>query len=126
MKTNLYLLLSASLLTLIGGFIAINPLAYLEQFSSNPSLPISFYSELRAFGSGLLGVGFIAGLSLILPKLKKVATVAATLIFSSYFLGRLMSLSLDGLPRQEIFIAAGIELTFSMIGLYLLNQEVES
>lgn len=110
----------------IGGFIAGNPNAYLAQFNSQLSSPISFLSELRAFGSGLMGVGFLAGLSLIVPKLKQVALAASTTLFASYFLGRVASMLADGIPNQGIIIAAGIEHVFTLIGLYLLNKEVKS
>lgn len=125
-KQNTYLTLTGLMLLLIGGFIAANPTAYLLQFSSELNLPVSFFSELRAFGTGLLGIGLMATVSLFIPKLRLIALAASTIVFGSYFLGRAVSLLVDGMPNQGIIIAAGIELVFTIIGLYLLNKGVKS
>ena len=124
-KQNSYLTLTGLILLIIGGFIAANPTAYLLQFSSKLSLPVSFFSELRAFGTGLLGVGLIAIVSLFIPKIRFIALAASAIVFSSFFLGRVVSMLTDGMPNQGIIIAAGIELVFSIIGLYLLNVRVK-
>lgn len=125
-KQNTYLTLSGLMLLFIGGFIASTPSAYLLQFNPETQASISFLSELRAIGTGLLGVGLMATLSLFIPKLRIITLGASTIVFSSYFLGRMVSLIVDGMPNSGILIASIIEFIFTFAGLYLLKKEVKS
>ena len=83
---------------------------------------ISLLSDIRAAGGVLLMGGIFIISGAFIPKLTFTATVMATLIYLSYGASRIIAISLDGMPVQELVIAAVFELTIGLLCFFALTK----
>ena len=118
--TSCFLGFAALLLLAIGGTILLVPHAFYASdgivLGNDPSL----LSEIRAPG-GLLAIGGLLVLTgAFRQNLRPIALMLTVLIYGSFGLSRLVSLSLDGMPSNSLLIATAIELVVAAIGLGIL------
>ena len=83
---------------------------------NNPSQ----FSEARAPGAAIFSASFIILLGVFREGWRYIALIIATLFFLSYGFGRMLSLILDGMPAQGLFIAMFLELFVGLLTLIAL------
>ncbi len=119
-KRKTYLFLAGAVLMLVGFYIGFMPTEYLGQFISNSELNPNILSEMRGMGGSLFIFGvFIFGGAFFL-QIERIALTISALTFVSFSLFRVVSIFLDGMPSQSIFIALFIEIIFAATVLPLL------
>ena len=119
-KRKTYLFLAGAVLMLVGFYIGFMPTGYLAQFMSKSELNPNILSEIRGMGGSLFVFGVFVVSGAFLRQLEKVTLIISALIFVSFSLFRMVSIFLDGVPSQSIFIALFIEMLFATTVLPLL------
>ena len=108
------------MLLTIGGAVLITPHAFYANdgviLGNNPSL----LSEIRASGGLLAGGALVIFAGIFRPMLRSLAMTLSVLIYGSFGLSRLLSLTLDGMPYNNLLVATAIELTAAAAGIAML------
>lgn len=121
--TALFLSISGLLLLLIGSSVLLMPHAFYASdgvlLGHNPSL----LSEIRASGGMLAGSALVMFAGIVRPTLRSLAMTLSILIYGSFGLSRLLSLTLDGLPSHNLLVATAVELTVAAIGIMILYRQ---
>ena len=122
----LFLFISGLLLLIIGGGILLMPQAFYASdgvfLGNNPSL----LSEVRASGGMLTGGALVIFAGIIRPALRSLAMMLSILIYGSFGLARLLSLTIDGMPSHNLIVATAVELTVSAIGITMLYLQPDT
>lgn len=114
-----YLFLAALVGIYVGGSLLFFP-AELQAQSDILITSPSQYSEARAPGAAIVSASIIALLGAFKAQWRKTALIVMTLFFTSYGLGRLMSLVLDGMPAEGLFYAMIGEIIMGVVAYALL------
>lgn len=118
--TALFLFISGLLLLIIGSTILLMPQTFYASdgvfLGNNPSL----LSEIRASGGMLAGGALLIFAGVVRPMLRSLAMTLSILIYGSFGLSRLLSLTIDGMPSNNLLVATVVELTVAVIGLIIL------
>lgn len=111
---------------LIGCFILIDPETMFSSYGLPTDLSAGLMSELRAPGGLLISSGLLIVRNSLTTQRHQRGLQVSILVYGSYGIARLLSISLDGLPPAEILTAMGIELglvLLSIIALTALRQQ---
>ena len=81
----------------------------------------SLLSEIRAPGGALLAVGVLLCVAAFVRKLVFAATVAGTVVFLGYGIGRVLSMVIDGIPASALVMACVFELVIGGLGVRSLS-----
>lgn len=111
---------------LIGCFIMIDPVTMFSSYDLPTDLSAGLMSELRAPGGLLAICGLLIVRNSLAPQLHQQGLQISILVYGSYGIARLISISLDGLPPAEILITMGIELglvVLSTLSLIALSRQ---
>ena len=79
-------------------------------------------NELKAPAGALLLAGLLMFAGVIRLRYAVVSLATAAAVYSSYGLGRVISIAVDGLPHIGMIIAAGIEIAIGAVCLLTLLQ----
>ncbi|MEM6867498.1 MAG: DUF4345 domain-containing protein [Cyanobacteria bacterium P01_C01_bin.121] len=116
----LFLSISGLLLLIIGSNILLMPQSFYASdgvlLGNNPSL----LSEVRASGGMLTGSALVIFAGIFRPTLRSLAMTLSVLIYGSFGLARLLSLTIDGMPSNNLLVAIVVELTVAAIGITML------
>ena len=118
---KLYLSRAGFTLVLVGSVIALTPTRYFQSFYPDLMPSISYLSELRGMGGGLLVFGLLACCALGDRRVADTAINATALIFAAFAAFRMIGIASDGLPQTAILAAMLIELTLASAGLWLIR-----
>lgn len=123
--------LSSLLLVFAGTMRLIKPLKSLclKTYLDNPNIKleseVDIFNEMRAGGAFTAFGGVIIFLGIILPQLMLASFVVAIVIFLGHALGRLVSMSLDGKPNQQLAqgliseLVLGVANTFCLVNVLI-------
>lgn len=113
----LFLFIAGLMLLTIGTEVLLTPQAFYAgegiSLGSNPSL----LSEVRASGGLLAGGALVIFAGIVRPSVRSLGMTLSVLIYGSFGLSRLLSLTLDGMPSNNLLVATAIELTVATIGI---------
>lgn len=116
----LFLSIAGLMLLTIGGSVLLTPQAFYANdgvlLGNDPSL----LSEVRASGGMLTGGALLIFAGIVRPAVRSLSTTLSVLIYGSFGLSRLLSLTIDGMPSNNLLVATAIELTVAVIGLIIL------
>ena len=116
----LFLSIAGLMLLIIGGAVLLTPQAFYTNdgvlLGNNPSL----LSEIRASGGMLTGSALVIFAGIVRPSVRSLAMTLSVLIYGSFGLSRLLSLTLDGMPSNNLLVATAVELTVAAIGIMML------
>ena len=116
----LFLSISGLLLLIIGSNILLMPQSFYASdgvlLGNNPRL----LSEVRASGGMLTGGALVIFAGIFRPTLRSLAMTLSVLIYGSFGLARLLSLTIDGMPSNNLLVATLVELTVAAIGITML------
>lgn len=118
--TTVFLFISGLLLLVIGGSILLIPQAFHLVgngivLGDDPNL----LSEIRAPGGLLAGSAVLILIGAFRSNLRSLAVVLTVLVYGSFGLARLLSLTFDGMPSAGLVVATVIELVVAAIGLMI-------
>lgn len=106
---------SGAVLGLIGGFLMFSPKALLAMsdvfVASDPGL----MSELTAPSGILLLVGAVMMTAAVEQRFVNLGLVAGAITYGSYGIGRLVSMTLHGVPSRSLITAMVIELSVATV-----------
>ena len=121
--TIVFLSVSGLLLLAIGGAILLVPHVFYASdgivLGSDPSL----LSEIRAPGGLLATSALLILAGTFRPNMRSLSVTLTVLIYGSFGLSRLVSLTLDGRPSDSLAIATVVELVVSAMGLIILFRQ---
>lgn len=116
---TVYLILSGVMLLFIGGSILAVPDSF---FAGNGIVlgdDVNLRSEIRAPGGMLAGAALVILAGVFRPTLRPAGMRLAVLVYGTFGIARLISMTLDGMPSAGIIGAAAVELGFAAVGLLL-------
>lgn len=99
----------------VGSFILASPHAFYASYGIGPDASPSLLSELRAPGAGLAALGAIMLAGVVRAAWSPVALVAVLAVYLAFPAGRLVSLTVDGMPSASVLGALGIEVAIAVL-----------
>ncbi|MDH5446597.1 MAG: DUF4345 domain-containing protein [Gammaproteobacteria bacterium] len=105
-----------------GAVILFSPTALYASSGIEMVWNVSLLNEIRAAGGGLLGCGLFIMAGTFISRFTYTATIIAVLMYLSYGLSRLFSMSVDGMPVESLVMAMGMELLIGLLCIYLLTR----
>lgn len=99
----------------IGAFILFTPHAFYASYGISLGKDASLLSELRAPGAGLAGFGLLMLLGIWRHPILPVAMASALTIFTAFPAGRLVGLTVDGMPSGSVIGALVVELIIAAL-----------
>ena len=103
------LVCSGLLITAIGTFQMLQPIPAFGKWGIKLPQDVSILNEIRAQGSLLLCGGLIILSGIVSEAMSASAHATATLIFYGFFMGRVVSLVLDGKPSEPLVLGMKAE-----------------
>ncbi|MHA3979608.1 DUF4345 domain-containing protein [Halovulum sp. GXIMD14794] len=119
---RLILALDGIVVLVIGAAILADPPGFHAAYGTVLPDSASLLSELRAPATALLGFGMLMLAGAVRPALSDTAALTATVLYLGYGLGRVLGVSLDGMPDGAILAAAGVELALGLVTLALWRR----
>jgi len=106
--------LSALLLLFVGASRLIKPIkTYLNNSGIKIENDVNLLNEIRGVSALTLSGGVIVSLGIFFPSLTFTSFVIGALIFLGFFIGRLISMAVDGKPNKQI--TQGIMFEFVLV-----------
>ena len=113
--TKIALMLAGVILALIGGALMLFPRAFLETSGVFVDRDPGLMSELSAPSGVLIATSALMLVGAIKPRLTRLALFVGALVYGSYGIGRIVSLSLHGLPSESLITATVIEIAIAAL-----------
>lgn len=110
----------------LGGLILLVPLPFYAGYGLDLAGQVTLLNEMRSHGISLMVLGGIIASGAFVPRLASFSLLAATGLYLSYGVSRLIAVALDGRPADGLLLATAIELAIGGLGLvlYLRNRTV--
>jgi len=102
----------------VGGAILLMPGAFYASNGIDLGGNVSLLNEIRASGGLLLAVGILIISGSFIASLTFTAVVVASLLYLSYGLSRILSLTIDGMPSEGLVQAAALEIAIGVVCLW--------
>ena len=113
--------LSALLLIFVGSMRLMNPIkTYLKNSGIQLSNDVNLLNEMRGVSAVMLCSGIIILLGTFIPKLTLSSFLVGSLIFIGFAIGRMLSISMDGKPNQQINQGLMFELVLGAANVFCL------
>ncbi|WP_240233688.1 DUF4345 domain-containing protein [Devosia lacusdianchii] len=103
----------------LGGTILLAPLSFYAGYGLDLTGQITLLNEMRSHGLSLMALGGIIVGGVFVPRLANLSLLAATGLYLSYGVSRLIAVALDGRPADGLLVATAIELAIGSLGLVL-------
>ncbi|WP_158021980.1 DUF4345 domain-containing protein [Flammeovirga pacifica] len=123
---SIYLFLASTIGLYVGFMLVFFPAEIQSQSDIIIGNNISHFNETRAPGAAILLASLIILIGMIKQSLRTFSIQIATLFYSAYGLGRLLSVLIDGFPADGLFYAMIGELLLGGIGGLILLQQGKS
>lgn len=104
----------------VGGAILFNPIAFHATTGIELGGDINLLNEIRAPGGALLASGLLIMLGAFVEKLTFTSTLVSALLYLSYGLSRIVSMTIDGMPAEELVQVAVLEIVIGLICVFFL------
>ncbi len=111
----------------IGSAILFVPVAFFATNGIEIAGHVNLLNEIRAPGGALLACGLLIMLGAFVAKLTFTSALISILLYLSYGLSRILSMTVDGMPTEGLVVVTVIEIALGLIGLFafLKYREVE-
>jgi len=116
---KVFLVISGLLLTFIGAATLFVPVEIKAASGIDISGNVSVLNDIRASAALILSIAILILLGAFLKKLTYVSSLVALLTFLSLGIGRLISITADGMPVEGMVKATGLEFFLGIISAFL-------
>ena len=99
----------------VGGTILTMPVAFYSASGINIEGSVSLLNEIRASGGALFVVGILVMSGVFVANLRFTATVISMLLYLSYGLSRILSMTIDGIPVDALMQAVVLEIIIGVV-----------
>jgi len=124
LKTTLFV--SGLIATAVGAAILFMPVAFYATYGIELGDSVSLFNEIRAPGGSLLASGILMLLGAFVTKLTLTSAVVSSLVYLSYGLSRILSITLDGMPDQGLVLACVFEIAVGLVSVFALVKYREN
>jgi len=122
--SKIYLFISGTLIMLVGFYISIMTIEYLDAMTLNKAqLSINMMSDLRGMGGLLFVMGGVVFLSQFFSKWQLIGGMVSVVVFASFVVFRSIAIVLDGVPDTVILVAYLIEFVLALFGFLLIKRQ---
>lgn len=118
-----FLILSSIIGLYVGVGLLFFPISFQAQSEIILGDNISLLSDTRASGAVIVFASLLILLGIFRKDWTYISLLVSSLIFLSYGIGRILSLLLDGMPSQGLFVAMILELLIGFWGFILLRKQ---
>lgn len=113
--------LSGLLLFFVGTMRLMNPIkTYLKNSGIQLEKDVNLLNEIRGVSAVMLATGLIVLLGTIIPELRVISHSFAILLFIGFFIGRLVSIVVDGKPNKQTLQNLIFEPLFGIANIFCL------
>ncbi len=116
------LILSGVLMIIPGLMSLFAPEAFTSRNGIDIGGNLGLYNDYRGLGGILLGCGLSILLGAFRPNMAFTSTVVAAVVYSSFGLGRLVSIAMDGIPVKGMVAATVVECLIGVLAIWLLSR----
>ena len=114
------LILLGFLLTVLGLWRLVDPIAFFENSGLVLSNEAGLLSEARGTGGVVVGFGLVILLGAFYQRLSFTSTIVALVVFLGFGIARLISFSLDGNPGEGIIQGIIFEFVLGLLAVFAL------
>ena len=114
------LTISGLMASVVGAAILFTPVDFYATYGIEVGGNFSLLNEIRAPGGALLASGILIMSGAFVDKLAFTAVVVSTLLYLSYGLSRVMSITIDGMPAEGLVQAAALEIVTGLACVFAL------
>ena len=114
------LIISGLIASGIGAAILFTPVEFYTTYGIALGGNFSLLNEIRAPGGALLTSGILIISGAFVDKLAFTAIVVSSLLYLSYGLSRVMSITIDGMPAEALVQAAVLEIITGLACVFAL------
>ena len=104
----------------VGIFSTFNPIAFVARNRVDISTQITLLNDYRGTGGVLLGAWIIILLGVFLEKVRFTSTLLVAVLYTTFALGRFVSVIADGMPTETLMKATVVELVVGLAGIFAL------
>ena len=113
--------LSGLLLFFVGSMRLTNPIkAYLKNSGIKLEKDVSLLNEMRGVSAVMLSAGIIILFGTVIQELRTISHSLSILLFIGFFVGRLVSIILDGKPNKQTIQNLIFEPVFGLANIFCL------
>ena len=109
----------------IGAFILIEPYAFYASYGIALTADPNLLSELRAPAANLAALGAVMLAGLFRPSLARISSAIALIVFLAFPAGRVISITVDGMPSENVLAALAIEVVIGALLLMAFGRRPE-
>lgn len=115
------ILFLCGLIFLIAGSVAMfNPVGFTARNGIDIFGNLSLFNDYRSMGGLILGPGIIILLGVLYHRMAFTSTVVAAVVYSTFSLGRNLSILLDGMPAEGLVRATVVESLLALLAIFAL------
>jgi hypothetical protein len=104
----------------VGGAILFMPITFFATSGIDLSGNVSLLNEIRPSGGALLASGMLILLGVFVAKLTFTSLVLSILLYLSYGISRILSITIDGIPAGILVMVAGLEIVIGLVCVFAL------
>jgi hypothetical protein len=110
----------------VGGTILFAPAAFYASNGIDLGGDISLLNETRSAGGALLASGIAVMSGVFVARLIFTSAVISILIYLSYGMSRILSITIDGMPTEQLAMATVVELLIGLASVLALLRYREN
>lgn len=114
------LIMSGIIGVFVGGNILLDPIHFYAASGISLGENISLLNEIRASGGALVAVGGLIFIGAFWKKLTFTSIIISMLMFLSYGFSRVLSMLLDGMPKEIFVTVAVCEIVIGLLAFFAL------
>lgn len=120
------LIVSGLMLIVIGCAILYTPVAFFAASGIDLGRDINLLNEIRPPGGALLASGILIMSGAFVAELTFTSLVVSILIYLSYGISRILSMSIDGMPTGILVFVTVMEIIIGMVGIFAIIRYREN
>ncbi len=118
--------IGSAMFLLAGSFSAFNPLQYVARNGIDIAGQLTLLNDYRGSGAVLIGAGIIMFLGIIHERMRFTSIVVMSVLYTTFALGRIISIIVDGIPMEGLVKATVVELIIGLVAIFALIKFKEN
>ncbi len=112
--------IGSAMFLLAGSFATFNPIGYVARNGADIGGELTLINDYRGSGAILIGAAIIMLLGIIHERMRFTSSVVMSVLFTTFALGRIISIVIDGLPTENLIKATVVESVVGLIAIFAL------